>query len=579
MVTATPVHAVSYGKNSYGKCSYVGCKTAATSSTTATTPSGLKISTNLTNGQAIPLTGYTIIVTPLNGQGITFRQVTFYINGAMAATVQPDETGTARWFWDPRTLPGTQVTVVITDKDGSVITQEFRVTMGTAAAATAQSNPEQQHTILQRAYDSAQSVVRALPTPVIYSVPYLLFILLGINVLLLVLQTRRELQAYQTLQALLARDRAVAAAKKDLVQLASHYLRTPLTIIQGGLGLLQKTVASPTLAALQQATQHMHQTVESLVAQTAKGTDQTVTALHTPRLWQQPALLLPLALIGSIALPFNYLAAHAKSLSVNQVNIATQAIIFVILALTTYQVVRRLQLRQRDRRQLQQAARAEAATAHARDILITNVTKTLRTDLANIETAASQLDVSPATTFIAEGQQRLQRVLDKFATAQTLRGGHSNRPFERVQLSILAGQAMRQLKPKANAKQVILQPVTEVLFASQEPALLGMVITSLLDNAIAYSASGGVIELAARTTPTSTTITISDHGVGIPAEKAVQLFQPFVKAEGAETFTHEGMGFSLYLDKLIMAYLGGSINLLSQPGKGTTVTLQLPASN
>ena len=54
------------------------------------------------------------------------------------------------------------------------------------------------------------------------------------------------------------------------------------------------------------------------------------------------------------------------------------------------------------------------------------------------------------------------------------------------------------------------------------------------------------------------------------------LFQPFSKIEGFENFDHEGMGFSLYLDKLIMEYLGGSINLQSEENQGTTVDLKLP---
>jgi K+-sensing histidine kinase KdpD len=53
------------------------------------------------------------------------------------------------------------------------------------------------------------------------------------------------------------------------------------------------------------------------------------------------------------------------------------------------------------------------------------------------------------------------------------------------------------------------------------------------------------------------------------------LFQAFSKTEGAETFNHEGMGFSLYMDKLIMNYLVGDIRVESAPQKGTKVVLSL----
>jgi signal transduction histidine kinase len=71
---------------------------------------------------------------------------------------------------------------------------------------------------------------------------------------------------------------------------------------------------------------------------------------------------------------------------------------------------------------------------------------------------------------------------------------------------------------------------------------------------------------------------VADNGQGIPTDKLNSLFQPFSKAEGAEVFTHEGMGFSLYLNKLIMMYLGGTIGIESAEGKGTQVTLSFAAT-
>lgn len=100
---------------------------------------------------------------------------------------------------------------------------------------------------------------------------------------------------------------------------------------------------------------------------------------------------------------------------------------------------------------------------------------------------------------------------------------------------------------------------------------------SLVDNAIAYSPDGSTVQVNASTSATESTLTVTDHGNGIQPGKLKILFQPFLKLEGAEAFNHEGMGFSLYLDKLIMTYLGGSIAMDSAPGKGTTVTLHLPA--
>jgi signal transduction histidine kinase len=111
---------------------------------------------------------------------------------------------------------------------------------------------------------------------------------------------------------------------------------------------------------------------------------------------------------------------------------------------------------------------------------------------------------------------------------------------------------------------------------TRNPELVSYVLNTVLHNALTYSKPQDPIDVILRQTKNGTDITIADHGEGMPAAKIPELFQPFFKAEGAEKFNHEGMGFSLYLDKLIMEYLGGTISLVSQKGHGTTVTLHLP---
>jgi hypothetical protein len=112
-----------YGRDAYGKCDFSrGCK-----HTVISTPSGLEIAVNLVANQEIPSTGYEVIITPLNGAGTSFQKVDIYIGNTLAATVAPDETGTAHWHWDPKQFPGDSVRVVATDKNGKTVTKNFAV--------------------------------------------------------------------------------------------------------------------------------------------------------------------------------------------------------------------------------------------------------------------------------------------------------------------------------------------------------------------------------------------------------------------------------------------------------------------
>jgi signal transduction histidine kinase len=137
---------------------------------------------------------------------------------------------------------------------------------------------------------------------------------------------------------------------------------------------------------------------------------------------------------------------------------------------------------------------------------------------------------------------------------------------------------MDGLQPKADAKSITLDIKSSdgTSYFIPSPELLAFVLHTSIDNAIAYSPEQSAIDVAITASPSSIVTTVTDHGLGITADKQAYLFQPFSKAEGAETFTHEGMGFSLYLARLIMTYVDGSIELTSAPNQGTVVTIHIP---
>lgn len=108
--------------------------TAASSSpgsepTVIQTESGLQVAINLTNGQAIPPTGYYITITPLNGQGKSFDKAEIYLDGKLVFSDAPDSTGTLRWLWDTANNPATKVKIVVFGPGSGVSTHEFTVTV------------------------------------------------------------------------------------------------------------------------------------------------------------------------------------------------------------------------------------------------------------------------------------------------------------------------------------------------------------------------------------------------------------------------------------------------------------------
>ncbi|GAB2522475.1 hypothetical protein GCM10027085_10860 [Spirosoma aerophilum] len=102
------------------------------------------------------------------------------------------------------------------------------------------------------------------------------------------------------------------------------------------------------------------------------------------------------------------------------------------------------------------------------------------------------------------------------------------------------------------------------------------IITNLVANALKFTLAGEVTLDMAFHTQTSVRLTVADTGIGIPAEKLPHIFDRFYQVDDTRTRTYEGSGIGLSLVKELVDVLGGKISVESQPGKGTTFTLELP---
>lgn len=131
-----------YGAGTSSSGSSSGTSKAASPSSGSTvvqTPSGLQVAINLADGQVLPATGYTVTITPLNGQGKTFTKAEIYIDDRLIFTGTPDQNGTLTWFWDTQQYPGKKIKIIVYDENGVPTTHEFTVQLTPAANSNPQS--------------------------------------------------------------------------------------------------------------------------------------------------------------------------------------------------------------------------------------------------------------------------------------------------------------------------------------------------------------------------------------------------------------------------------------------------------
>jgi signal transduction histidine kinase len=102
------------------------------------------------------------------------------------------------------------------------------------------------------------------------------------------------------------------------------------------------------------------------------------------------------------------------------------------------------------------------------------------------------------------------------------------------------------------------------------------VLVNLLSNAVKFTPSGGEIRLACMADDAWVVTTVTDNGVGIPADRLESIFEPFVQVDRGLTSRQEGTGLGLAISRDLARHMGGQLTAESNVGSGSTFTLTLP---
>jgi signal transduction histidine kinase len=157
--------------------------------------------------------------------------------------------------------------------------------------------------------------------------------------------------------------------------------------------------------------------------------------------------------------------------------------------------------------------------------------------------------------------------------------GKGNITLEKIPLNLteLVNQSVQAVHQEVIHRNHLIEvnvPATPVTVTA-DPVRLQQVVTNLLTNAVKYTNNGGVISVTVRQpTPTHVTITVSDNGIGISDEMKSKIFDVFVQENRKKEM---GMGIGLSLVKGLVELHGGTIQLDTRLGKGSTFTVTLPS--
>ena len=142
-----------------------------------------------------------------------------------------------------------------------------------------------------------------------------------------------------------------------------------------------------------------------------------------------------------------------------------------------------------------------------------------------------------------------------------------------VDLYDLCAQSLERLSPVAARQSVTLALTGEHAEIIGVEQLLKEMIYNLLDNAIKYNVPGGSVTASVRKSAGRTILSVSDTGIGIPYAHQPRVFERFYRVDKSHSKEVGGTGLGLSIVRHAAQYHGARLELKSQPGKGTTITV------
>ncbi len=176
---------------------------------------------------------------------------------------------------------------------------------------------------------------------------------------------------------------------------------------------------------------------------------------------------------------------------------------------------------------------------------------------------------------ISKSAERLKRRVANLLELSRIESGRME--LERTDLEVepLVREIAEELELENPGHHIYLSFPMDFPRIRADREKLEIVLFNLMENSIKYSPSGGNIQVRGRADANGVAVSIIDDGIGIEAEDLVAIFKPFRR--GVEKVKTVGMGLGLYIVDTIVRAHGGTIEVESQPGRGSSFTVRFAA--
>jgi PAS domain S-box-containing protein len=238
-------------------------------------------------------------------------------------------------------------------------------------------------------------------------------------------------------------------------------------------------------------------------------------------------------------------------------------------------------------RSLEERNEALAALVAAKNEFVASVSHELRSPLTSVVTFSNLLsqpdwgelddEQRQFIEVIQRNADRLLRLIEDLLLLSRLEARTLQFIPSRIILPDLVRAAVAERAPLAQAADVTLKAeVTGDQTVACDELRINQVLGNLIGNALKFTPPGGQVTVRCHPAADGWRLSVTDSGIGIPAEDLDRIFEAFHRASNVEKHSHPGTGLGLVISKAIVERHGGLMEITSELGRGTTVTVWLP---
>jgi two-component system sensor histidine kinase SenX3 len=174
--------------------------------------------------------------------------------------------------------------------------------------------------------------------------------------------------------------------------------------------------------------------------------------------------------------------------------------------------------------------------------------------------------------------ERLTRLVQQIIDLSRLQNDMLSDDATTIKIGELVSEATEHSATDAEHKKIeIVTAVEPDLHVHGDRAQLHAAVSNLVENAVTYSPDGSRVTVTAQLVDDDVRLTVADNGIGIPGEELDRIFERFYRVDPARARTTGGTGLGLSIVKHVAASNGGTVEVWSEPGLGSSFTLVLPA--